>query len=82
MMKAPRARLSFTVSSLDCIVCTPIFRRELVAATGIERVKPLPLLNKIVVEFVPAEISEEEVKKTVTAIAEKAGLAGKIIFGK
>jgi hypothetical protein len=82
MMKAPRARLSFTVSSLDCIVCTPIFRRELVALRGIEKVKPLPLLNKIVVEYVPLEISEEKVKETITAIAEKAGLAGKIIFGK
>ena len=82
MMKMPSARLSFTVSSLDCIVCMPIFQRELVKITGIQRVKALPLLNKIVVEFAPADVSQEEVKRIVTAIAEKAGLAEKIIFGR
>jgi copper chaperone CopZ len=73
-------RVSFTVSSLDCIACMPIFQKNLASLKGIESVKPLPMLNKIVVEFSPVDVSEEEVKNEVTSIAEKAGLAKRIIF--
>jgi len=81
-MTVANERVSFTLSSLDCITCMPVFKRKLVNLKGIESVKPLPMLNKIVVEFSPADVSEEEVKKEVINIAEKAGLAEKIIFGR
>jgi hypothetical protein len=79
-MTVTNGRVSFTVSSLDCMACRPIFQRKLVNLKGIGSVKPLPMLNKIVVEFFPADVSEEEVKKTILSIAEKTGLSGKIIF--
>lgn len=81
-MTVASGRVSFTVSSLDCIACMPIFQRKLVDLKGVESVKPLPMLNRIIVEFSPADVSEEEVKKEVMSIAEKAGLAEKIVFGR
>ena len=81
-MTAASSRVSFTVSSLDCIACTPIFQRRLANLKGIVSVKPLPMLNRIVVEFSPTDVSEEEVEKEVISIAEKVGLSEKIIFGR
>ena len=81
-MTVASGRVSFTVSSLDCIACMPVFQRKLVDLKGVESVKPLPMLNRIIVEFSPADVSEEEVKKEVMSIAEKAGLAEKIVFGR
>jgi copper chaperone CopZ len=81
-MTLTSGRVSFTVSSLDCIVCIPIFQRKLANLKGIVSVKPLPMLNRVVVEFSSADVSEEEVKKEVMSIAEKVGLSERIIFGK
>lgn len=79
-MTVASVRVSFTVNSLDCIACMPIFQRRLANLKGIVSVKPLPMLNRIVVEFSPADVSEEEVEKEVTSIAEKAGLSKRIVF--
>jgi hypothetical protein len=64
-MTIASGRVSFTVNSVDCIVYMPIFQRKLVNLKRIKSVKPLPMLNKIVIEFSPADVSEVEVKKEV-----------------
>ena len=72
--------ISFSVLSIDCIVCSPIFKRELQKIRGVTDVKPLVMMNIIKVEIDPNIISKDEVKKIVFEIAARAGLKQKIIF--
>jgi copper chaperone CopZ len=73
-------RLSFSVLSLACIACTPVFDRELRKLPGVTAVKPLVMLNSINVEIDPQKITSTELKQEVLKIADRAGLSGKIIF--
>lgn len=66
--------------SLDCIACTPVFRRELQKIDGIKEVKELPLLNKIIVEFDPAGINKELVRKEIESVASRSGFKDRVVF--
>ncbi len=72
--------LSFTVQTIDCILCSPIFRRPLARIDGVLEVKELPITNKIVVLFDGTRLGRARLSEEVTRVAEKAGLGGKIIF--
>ncbi len=77
---AEKGRVAFEVATLDCIVCTPVFRRALKGADGVTAVKELTLMNKIVVEYEGGKVTEEKVKNVILAAPSKAGLRDKIIF--
>ena len=77
--KKPR-ELSFTVQTIDCITCSPFFRRPLAKIEGVLEVKELPITNKIVIVFDEARLERKDLAEEVSRIAKKAGLAGKIIF--
>ena len=75
-----RQELSFTVHSIDCITCSPFFRRPLAQIDGVLEVKELPITNKIVIVFDEARLERRRLTEEVTRAAKKAGLGGKIIF--
>jgi copper chaperone CopZ len=75
-----RQRIEFSVMTVDCLVCSPAFRRELAKINGVESLKELPLLNKIVVEYDSNLIDADIVKGEILKIASKTGLEGKLIF--
>ena len=72
--------LAFTVQSIDCIACSPFFRRPLSQIDGVLEVKELPITNKIVIVFDEARLERRRLTEEVTRAAKKAGLGGKIIF--
>ena len=81
----PRGRpreLAFTVQSLDCVTCSPYFRRPLFRIDGVLDVKELPVTNKIVVVFDEDRLERSRLAEEVTEIARKAGLGGKIVFAR
>lgn len=71
--------VSFTVQTVDCIVCSPFFRRPLSKIEGVLDVKELPITNKIVVVFDPSRIDRASVVEEITDISRKAGLGGRVI---
>lgn len=73
-------QLSFTVQTIDCILCSPFFRRPLAKIDGVLEVKELPITNKIVVAFDGSRLERRALAEEITKIAKKAGLEGKIIF--
>lgn len=75
-------RISFSVYSIECISCTPVFKRELLKIPGVKAVTPFAMMNLIVIEIDPQIITVAEVKRQVLKIAAKAGLSGKVIFSK
>ena len=80
---APRGRpqeLSFVVQTVDCIACSPFFRRPLAKIDGVIEVKELPITNKIVIVFDESRLERRNLAEEVNKIARRAGLAGKIIF--
>ena len=78
--KEKRRELSFTDQTIDCITCSPFFRRPLAKIEGVLEVKELPITNKIVIVFDEARLERKDLAEEVTRIAKKAGLGGKIIF--
>jgi hypothetical protein len=68
------------VNTIDCIVCSPFFRKELNRIDGIVSVDTLPMLNKILVAFDPDKISTEKTKREILRIAAKGRFGSKIIF--
>lgn len=70
----------FSVSSMNCVACTPAFRRGLSRSEGVVDVRELPMLNLVVVEFDPARTDEAKIMREVEAVAAKAGFKGKVIF--
>ena len=78
--KGTPRELSFTVQTIDCITCSPFFRRPLAKIEGVLEVKELPMTNKIVIVFNEARLERKDLAEEVTRIAKKAGLGGKIIF--
>lgn len=72
--------LSFTVQTIDCIICSPVFRRHLGKIGGVMEVKELPITNKIIVVFDEAQIDEQTLKQEINRISDKAGFGGKLIF--
>lgn len=74
--------VSFTVQTIDCILCSPMFRRPLRKIDGILDVKELPITNKIVVVFDGEKLDRESLIQEVLRISQRAGLGGKIIFSR
>ncbi|MDE1857965.1 MAG: heavy metal-binding protein [Thaumarchaeota archaeon] len=70
------------MQTVDCIACSPVFRRPLSKVEGVLEVKELPITNKIVVVFDEAKLERERLREEISRIAEKAGLGGKIIFAR
>jgi copper chaperone CopZ len=75
-------RISFSVSTIDCIACTPVFKRELMRLPGIKSVEPLVMLNIINVEIDPRATSVDEVKQKILEIASRAGFEGRVVFSR
>jgi copper chaperone CopZ len=73
-------RISFTVSTIDCVACTPIFKWELEKLPGVRGVKPLVMLNRLDVELDPTVVSVDDVKERILTIAKKAGFEERVIF--
>ena len=72
--------IPFSVSSLVCIACTPLFKKELQKLSGIKEVKPIVMMNMINVEIDPNITTVDEVKKEILKIGARAGLEDKIVF--
>lgn len=72
--------LSFTVQTIDCIICSPVFRRHLRKISGVKEIKELPITNKIIVVFDETQIDEQALRQKIERISEKAGFGGKLIF--
>lgn len=75
-----RQQISFTVQTLDCIACTPVFRRSLGKLAGVLEVKELPITNKIIVVFDGARLDGEDLAAEIAEISRKAGFGGRVIF--
>ena len=73
-------KISFWVATIECIACTPVFKRELLKISGIKDVQPLVMMNQINVEIDPKIISVDRVKEVILEIAAKTGFGGKVVF--
>lgn len=71
--------VSFTVQTVDCITCSPFFRRPLGKIDGVVEVKELPVTNKIVVVFDATRLDRRSLLEEITKISQKVGLGGKIL---
>ena len=71
--------MKFRVASADCVACAPTFRKRLGAVKGVKRVRPLPMLNEIAVDFT-SEASMETIRTEVIRAAREAGLSSGITF--
>lgn len=76
-----KSNISFTVRSIECIACTPVFKRNLDRLKGVISVKSLSMMNKIIVEFDSQILTTDSLKEEIQNIAAKAKLAGRIVFG-
>jgi copper chaperone CopZ len=74
------SKISFSVASIECIACTPFFKRELRKLRGVKHVEPMVMMNTINVELDPKTTSADEVKKEILKIAAKGGFGGKVVF--
>ena len=70
------------MQTVDCIACSPLFRRPLAKIEGVLEVKELPITNKIVVVFDEAKLEKDRLREEIARIAERAGLGGKLIFAR
>lgn len=78
--KTTIGRLSFQVQSVDCIACTPVFKREIAKLEGVRLVRPLVMLNRITVEFDETLLPRDALAEKILEIGSRAGYRGKIIF--
>ena len=75
-------QISFTVQSIDCITCWPVFRRHLGKVNGVLEVKELPITNKIIVVFDGSKVDRPAVLREINDVAKRAGYDGKVIFSR
>ncbi len=75
-----KGRISFTVQTIDCIACTPVFRRSLAKVSGVTEVKELPITNKVIVTFDPSKLEREKLQAEVVRISRSSGFGDKVIF--
>jgi copper chaperone CopZ len=75
-----RRAVSFTVQSIDCIACTPAFRRNLERLPGVLSVKELPITNKIIVEYDDSKLGIEALTSEIRSVSRWAGFGDKVIF--
>lgn len=74
------SRTIFTVRTIECVSCTPAFKRQLEHLKGIKSVRALVMLNRIEVEFDSNTISKDLIKNEILEIGSKSGYSGKIVF--
>ena len=74
------SRTVFTVKTIECVACTPAFKRQLGMLKGVKSVRPRIMLNRIEVEFDDRVISKQEIKNRILEIGAKSGFGGKILF--
>jgi copper chaperone CopZ len=77
-----KSRISFSVSTIQCISCTPVFKRELTKIPGVKAVSSYVMMNVIAVDFEPAVITLEDIKKRIIEIVADAGFSGKVKFAR
>ena len=75
-----RRELSFTVQTIDCIACTPVFSRHIGKISGVREVKELPITNKIIVAFDGSQLDRSSLEQAINKISKRAGYGGKVIF--
>lgn len=75
-----KGQVSFTIQTIDCITCSPLFRIHLKKIDGVLEVKELPITNKIIVVFDESKLDKQHLTSEIQQIAKKAGLESKIIF--
>ena len=75
-----RQQISFTIQTIDCITCTPVFRRTLGKIPGVLEVKELPITNKIIVVFDDSRLNRESLASEIGRISQRAGFGDKVIF--
>ena len=80
VVRERRQELAFTVQTIDCIACSPFFRRSLTKVEGVLEVKELPITNKIVVVFDEARLERSILLQEIERISQRAGYGGKIII--
>lgn len=78
--KEGRQDLSFTVQTIDCITCLPVFHHYLGRISGVLEVKELPITNKIIVIFDSTQLDKHRLEQEINKISQKAGFGGKLIF--
>lgn len=81
-MVTETSRVSFSVSTIECISCTPLFKRKLLEIGGVKAVTPYVMMNAISVDFDPNVIKLEEIKDRILEIAADAGFSGKVVFAR
>lgn len=77
---AEKQEMSFTIQTIDCITCSPVFRHHLGKIIGVLEVKELPITNKIIVVFDGTQLDSQKLEQEINKISQKAGFGGKVIF--
>lgn len=75
-----RGEISFIVQTIDCIICSPIFRRSLLRVPGVLEVRELTITNRIIVVFDGDRLNAEQLRDEINRVARRGGLGGKIFF--
>jgi len=75
-------RIHLSIVSISCLACDPTLTRGLERVNGIEKVRQLPMLNKMIVDYDPERFNETEINQEILKAAEKAGLKGKVIISR
>jgi cation transport ATPase len=78
-LKSKEQEVSFTIQAIDCITCTPVFRRHLWKIDGVLEVKELPITNKIIVVFDDTRLDRHILEQEIIKISQRAGL-GEVIL--
>lgn len=74
-----RQRIAFTVQSIDCVACSPFFRRHLGKMAGVLEVSEFPITNKMAVTFDEEQVDRRVLEDEIARTAKRAGL-GTVIF--
>ncbi|MDG6929415.1 MAG: hypothetical protein JRM99_05470 [Nitrososphaerota archaeon] len=77
--KAGRQEISFTIQTIECVACTPVFSRNLRKLLGVLEVKELPITNKIIVAYDGALLDRDALEAEIRRISKGAGFGDKII---
>ncbi|MDG6901304.1 MAG: hypothetical protein JRM80_05020 [Nitrososphaerota archaeon] len=77
--KAERQGIAFTIQTIECVACTPLFSRNLKKLKGVLEVKELPITNKIVVAYDSAQLQEGILEQEIRRISKGAGFGDKLI---
>ncbi len=77
--EAGRQEVSFTIQTIECVACTPVFKRKLGKVSGVLEVKELSMTNKVVVDYDSNQLDRDTLVQEVKRISIGAGFGDKII---